>query len=242
MKHPEQPYLSIVIPAYNEAKRIPDTLQTIHSYCSKKISSYEIIVVDDGSSDNTTKTVEALQIPYVRVLHRDSNVGKGMSVHEGMLHARGQYILMCDADNATPIEELDKFMPHLADHPVLIGTRYFPKGSVYREQTRLRLLAARLGNMLTQVLILPGIPDTQCGFKVFEHSAAKRIFSNQTIWGWGFDMEILLIAKRLGYKIKQIPVVWYNKEGSKVESATAFLTALVELLRIKWMNYFRKYE
>ena len=234
----EQPYLSIVIPAYNESRRIKKTLNYIYGYLKKQKYSFEIIVVNDGSRDNTVKVVESLDIPNLRVEDYGKNQGKGYAVNYGMLKASGKYIIFADADNATPFEEISKLLKNAEEYPVIIGSRYLKESKIKFYQPLSRVIASRIGNFLVQILILPGIKDTQCGFKLFEHSAAKVIFIRQTIWRWGFDMEILYIARKLRYKIKQVPVDWYNQEGSKIQSSKVFLSTFAELFKIR-MKAFR---
>lgn len=225
--------LSIVIPAYNEARRLPKTLRIIHDYFALKNCPYEIIVVDDGSLDNTPAKIAKLNIPDLKVLSYKANRGKGYAVNFGTKAAKGKYIIFIDADNSTPFEQIEKLVPYLQDFEVVIGSRYFKGSNIKLKQPLVRRLMARFGNFLIRILVLPKISDTQCGFKMFRKSAARQIFSRQTIWRWGFDIEILFIAKKLGYKIKEVPIDWYNDEGTKIQSPMVFLTTLSELLRIK---------
>ncbi len=242
MANNSQPRLSIIIPAYNEAKRISQTLQSITDFLAKQPYSYEIIIVNDGSSDKTVEVVEKLALPHVAVKGYGQNRGKGYAVHEGMMAATGQYLLMCDADNSTSFEHITEMLKLTEQYPVVIGSRKMRGSTITAHQPLIRTVVARGGNLLIRLLILPGITDTQCGFKLFEANAARAIFAQQTIWGWGLDMEILFIAKRLGYKIKQIPVQWTDKPGSKVQSPLTYLSWLGELLKIKLrsFNHYRK--
>ena len=227
------PEISVVIPAFNEARRLPKTLKAIYNYFSSKNYSYEIIVVDDGSCDNTLEKVANLNLPNIKILSYKANRGKGYAVNFGVRAARGKYIIFIDADNSTPFEQIEKLIPYLQDFEVVIGSRYLKGSNIKLKQPLVRRLVARLGNLLIQILVLPGISDTQCGFKMFRKSAARQIFSRQTIWRWGFDIEILLISRKLGYKIKEVPIDWYNDEGTKIQSPMVFLTTLGELLHIK---------
>lgn len=234
MANPHQPLtLSVIVPAYNEAKRISQTLRSIDKYLADKHWSYEILVVDDGSSDQTQTVVNQLKLPNVRLLSYDQNRGKGYAVCFGVKHARGEWVLFTDADNSTRIEELDKLWPATRQYQVIIGSRYLPGSHIAIKQPTPRVVLSRLSNLLIQALILPGIRDTQCGFKLFRRIEAKEIFRRQTIWGWGFDMEILRIARELGYKIKEVPITWYNDEQSHIRSSRVVWRTLKELLTIK---------
>lgn len=233
-------HLAVVIPAYNEAGRIVGTLQAICRYLAKQSYTSHIVVVDSASTDGTGDIVRRLSLPNVQVLTLSKKRGKGDTVHHGMLETNAEWVLMCDADGATPIEQLDKFWPYTERNQVVIGSRYGRGGAVYQEQTIPRIVVARLGNLLAQALLLPGISDTQCGFKLFRGDTVHAIFSQQTILGWGFDMEILYIARRLHYRIASVPVEWHNEAGSKV-SSRAFFSSLGELLQIRLNAWSGKY-
>jgi len=226
------PEISVVIPAFNEAERLPKTLRIIRHYFGLNYP-YEIVVIDDGSLDNTSEKVAELNIPNLKILSYKANRGKGYAVNFGMKATRGKYVIFIDADNSTPFAQIEKLIPYLQDFEVVIGSRYLKGSKIKLKQPLIRRMAARFGNFLIRVLVLPKIADTQCGFKMFRKLAAREIFSRQTIWRWGFDIEILVIAKKLGYKIKEVPIDWYNDEGTKIQSPMVFLTTLTELLRIK---------
>jgi len=236
------PRLSVIVPAYNEEKRIGETLKYIINYLSKQEYSWEIVVVDDGSRDRTSQTVKDLGLAGVRVVRNDPNLGKGGSVKRGMLEAKGEFRLFCDADNATPFEEIEKFWPAINEKNVVIGSRYMKGSNIVIEQTFLRRLLSRLGNILVQIILLPGLPDTQCGFKMFTGESAERIFPRQTVNRWGFDMEILYIARKLGYKVRQVPVNWYDRTGSTLQSSNVFLKTFSELLKIRWNGIAGRYR
>jgi dolichyl-phosphate beta-glucosyltransferase len=225
--------LTVVVPAYNEEARIGKTLQAINAFLSEKSFDYEIVVVDDGSKDATQKVVGGLGIKAVRIVSYGRNRGKGYAINFGANCAKGEWILMTDADNSTPITELDKLWPFTDDYEVIIGSRYRRGSHIAVRQGVPRILLSRLGNILVQLLLLPGIRDSQCGFKLFSSRAAKKIFPLQTVWGWGFDMELLRIAKERGYKIKEVPVTWYNDEQSRIQNARVFTKTFAELLTIK---------
>ncbi|KKW17150.1 MAG: Glycosyl transferase family protein [Parcubacteria group bacterium GW2011_GWA1_50_14] len=233
-----KPFLSVVIPAYNEAERIPLTLIDIDKHLSQAKYSYEIIVVDDGSTDDTAAVVERFtkMIPGLRVTGYGENRGKGGAVKFGMLEAQGRYRLLTDADNSTSIDHFDKMIPHFENgFDVVICSRADKESKLTPPQGLLRQMLGKGGNLIIQALVLPGIWDTQCGFKCFTSDSAEKVFPLQKIAGWGFDVEILSLAKRLGFKIKQIPVVWVNDTESHV-GASAYIKTLIETLRIRiWL-------
>lgn len=232
MGNNQKPFVSVIVPAYNEAARIGQTLKAIDLFFQEKDFEYEIIVVDDGSSDQTKSVVEELKINKLALVSYGQNRGKGFAVHYGVWQARGEWILFTDADNSTPIEQFDRLMAESANYKVIIGSRYLKESTITVHQDWLRRLVSRAGNLLIQLLILPGIADSQCGFKLFAASEVKAIFSLQTIWRWGFDMEILRIAKEQGLKIKEVPIIWRNDDQSKMQSRRVFFEMLGELFRI----------
>lgn len=239
-----KPYLSVVIPAYNESKRIPLTLIDIDKHLSTAGYSYEIIVVNDGSTDDTAQVVErfAKMIPNLRLAGYDKNIGKGNAVRVGMLEAEGKYRLFMDADNSTSVDQFENMVKYFEEgYDVVICSRAHKESKLTPAQGGFRKLLGRVGNLIIQVLVLPGIWDTQCGFKVFSEAAAEKVFRLQRISGWGFDVEILALAKRLGYKIKQVPVVWVNDTDSHV-GASAYVTTLIETLRIRYWLWRKVYD
>ncbi len=229
--------LSIVIPAYNEQNRIAKTLNAIENYVQQKNTKAEILVVSDGSDDNTNEVVEELsaRIPNLKLLSYPKNRGKGFAVKTGIKNSHGRYILITDADNSTPIEEYEKLLKTLkqTDSQIAIGSRYLKDSDIQIKQPKYRILLGRLGNRLIQFFLLEGIQDTQCGFKLFENKCAKEIFAMQKIHRFGFDMEALVIAKTLGYKVIEVPVSWLNSEGSRVRPIKDGLITLKDLIYIK---------
>ncbi len=216
-------YLSIVIPAYNEAARLPSTLQRIQEYLSRFSLSAEIIVVLDGPTDATLEIARtaARDVPQLKILDRKVNRGKGYTVREGMLAASGQIRLFCDADNSTDIAHFDKMQPLFDQgYDVVIASRSAkdaPEALQVVSQAWYKRVIGRLGNRIVQIVAVPGIWDTQCGFKAFRAEAAERIFAQTTIERWGFDIEVLALAQRLGYKIGIVPARWLNDDRSNVK-------------------------
>lgn len=229
--------LSIIIPAYNEEKRIGKTIEAIQNYINQENLDAEIIIVSDGSKDKTIKITEEYtkNDKRIKLISYTKNQGKGFAIKTGVNASEGKYILFTDADNSTPIEELKKIMyrHETKKAEVVIGSRYLEKSSIHIGQPRYRVLIGRLGNFLIQLLLLDGIKDTQCGFKFFEHAAAKEIFSRQKIQRFGFDMEALVIAKNLGYKIEEVPVNWFNSAESRVRPIKDSWITFRELIHIK---------
>lgn len=228
--------LSVIIPAYNEEKRIADTLKSVDGYLENQPYGYEIIVVDNGSNDDTYNVVKKLadaSVENLKVEIKHEN-GKGGAVQHGILnHGQGEYVMFMDADNATPISEIEKFWAAFAEgNSVVIGSRYLTASNVTHKQPLYRIILSRLSNLLIQFLAVPGIKDTQLGFKVFTRQAAQEIFSRLTVFRWGFDMEVLTIAKQRGYQIKEVPVLWREQGGSHVP-LKAYLESLKDLLKIK---------
>ncbi len=237
----ERPLISIIVPAYNEEKRIGKTLEAISEYFQSRADSYEIVVVDDGSHDETKSVVENMALPNLRLVSYDANRGKGYAVNFGVKAAQGKWILFTDADNSTPIAEFDRLWRWTDSHQVIIGSRYLKGSHIAIRQGLPRILLGRLGNLLVQTLILPGVHDSQCGFKLFSRQAAEVIFALQIVWRWGFDMEILRIAKERGYRIKEVAITWLNDEQSKIQSSRVFAKTFLELLAIKKNSLLGRY-
>ncbi len=231
--------ISIVIPAFNEERRLPATLSAVFRYLEGKACAFsEVLVVDDGSTDGTCAVAEELarQQPGLRVLRNLGNRGKGYSVRHGMLEAKGEWVLFTDADLSAPIEELDRMWLAAAAQgaAVAIGSRALDRSLIAVHQSFLRENAGRAFNLLMR--LATGLPfkDTQCGFKLFEARAAREVFKRQRLERFGFDAEVLFIARRLGYRAVEVPVRWSHSEGTKVSMFRDSLAMFVDLLRIRW--------
>lgn len=237
-------YLSVIIPAYNEEKRLPKTLKEVDAYLSEQPYNYEIIVVNDGSLDKTAAVVRNLisQIKNLQLVDNKKNHGKGWVVKQGMLAAKGKYRIYADADNAVSIDQIEAFWPYLGKgYDVIIGSIEIKGAKIKENAAWYRRLLGRWSKYLIRLFTIWEIHDSQRGFKLFLAKAAENIFSRQTIERWGFDIEILIIAKKLGYKIKELPVVWINPDNSKV-TLKSYWDTLKELLIIKWNLVRGKYR
>ena len=233
--------VSIIIPAYNEEKRLPATLEKIRGYLGAAPWEFaEIVVVDDGSRDATREVAEKAG---ARVLANPVNRGKGYSVRHGMLEAKAEWALLTDADLSAPIEELEKLWSVAAksEAPVAVGSRALDRCLIGVRQPALRDFSGRFFNLVMR--LLTGLPfhDTQCGFKLFEARAAREIFSRQRLDGFGFDVEVLYIARLLGFECIEVPVRWNDVAGSKV-SLYRGLGAFLDLVRVRWNAITRKYH
>jgi dolichyl-phosphate beta-glucosyltransferase len=236
VEHPAGgPLLSAVIPAYNEAERMPRYLPEVIEFCSTLPGGGEVLVVDDGSQDGTASYVESLAAtaPVLRLVRQPRNMGKGAAVRRGVMEAKGDYILFADADGATPIAEASRLLQAAEDgSDVVIGSRKIAAESVRRERSLLREFIGSTFYRITNLLAVPGIEDTQCGFKLFRRAAAERIFPKLHETGWAFDVEILFLAQKFGLTIEEVPVNWTAVEGSKVRPKDAIHMVLA-LLRIR---------
>jgi len=235
-----KPDVSIVIPAFNEERRIGRTLERIGSYSPSSCTVREVLVVDDGSADGTVALVERIGAaggPPIRVLRNPGNRGKGYSVRHGVLAAEGAAVLFSDADLSTPIEELDRLVPALADGAaVVIGSRALPESVLEVHQPLYRELSGRTFNLLFQALVLPGVHDSQCGFKLFAREAARDVFPRLTVDGFGFDIELLYVARRLGYTIREVGVRWIDDPDTKVTLWKDAPRMFADLLRVRWRH------
>ncbi len=213
------PHLSVVVPAYNEEDRLPRTLARLFEYYEGQDYPYDVAVVSDGSTDRTNEVVEAFgkEHPHFHLIAYTPNRGKGFAVRTGMLKARGDLILFCDADLATPQEETEKLLEHMqkgAD--VAFGSRPMQESKLEIRQPLYRELLGRAFNKAVQLLAIQGVDDTQCGFKVFTSKCAKDVFNRCKLDGFSFDFEALMVARDLGYRMDEVPIRWSHQEGSKV--------------------------
>lgn len=245
----EKPYLSVVIPAYNEGSRtgagIKEHLQSIKKYFENKDISYEIIVVNDGSKDNTAEVIQDIsnEIPNLVFINRKENKGKLFSVQEGLLKAQGQFRLFTDADGATPIDSLDKFWEHMkAGEHIIIGSRDLEQSKIEKHQPWIKEFLGDMGNYLIQfTLNLRGIKDTQCGFKVLSEEVVEKIIPQMQAIRWGGDFEILALGKKMGYKIVEVPINWIDS-GQSTVGIKGYIQTLKELFQVKWRMITGKYE
>ena len=227
------PFLSIIIPAYNEEKRLPDTLEQVFDFLKKQSFTSEVIVVENGSTDKTFEIAQGFMEQYNNLCVIQSERGKGAAVRRGMLEAKGIYRFMCDADLSMPVEEITKFIPPAVNNfDITIASRE-AKGAVRYNEPPYRHLGGRAINFLIQLFILPGLNDTQCGFKCFSAKVADDIFALQTLNGWSFDIEMLYVARRHKYKILEIPIHWIHHPETKVNAVRDAIRMIQDIFRIR---------
>lgn len=228
------PLLSIIIPAHNEQSRLPSTLEQVLAFLANQSYAAEVLVVENASTDRTGELAEgyAHENRSLRVI-RTPERGKGLAVRLGMLAAKGEYRFMCDADLSMPIEQVNRFLPpSRSDFDVAIGSREVHGAVRYDEPLR-RHLGGRLMNLAIRLLILPQFQDTQCGFKCFRGAIVQDLFGRQTLNGWSFDVELLFLAERLGYRVVEIPIDWYYRSESKVSAVRDSLRMVNDILLIR---------
>lgn len=227
------PFLSIIIPAYNEEDRLPQTLEQVFSFLSTQSYSAEVFVVENGSRDRTYQIAQSFaeRCSQLRVL-RAPDRGKGLAVRLGMLEARGEYRFMCDADLSMPVSEINRFLPPiLTDFDIAIASREAP-GAVRYNEPEYRHVGGRAVNMMIRLFALPGLHDTQCGFKCFRASVATELFQLQTLDGWSFDIELLYLARKRGYKVVELPIPWYFNPESKLNTISDAAKMGLDILKI----------
>jgi dolichyl-phosphate beta-glucosyltransferase len=236
-----QPYLSVIIPSYKEGKRIGENLMEIENYLSQKNYSYEILVVVDGSPDDTAAVAKSFsdKVKNLRVIDNPENHGKGHVVRQGLLEAKGEYRVFLDADGSTSITHLDSFLPEFKNgYDVVIGSRKVKGAFIQVHQPKHREIMGIGGNWLIRIVLgLWSYPDTQCGFKILSAKASEEIAKRMVVDRFGFDFELVILAKKLGFKIKQMPVRWLNEEGSTVGGLfgpNGFIQVLIDLFKTKW--------
>lgn len=230
----DQPFLSIILPAHNEEHRLPPSLEQLGRFLNAQPYLAEVIVVENGSQDRTYEVACAFtgQLPGLRVI-REAQRGKGLAVKRGMLEARGAYRFFCDVDFSMPVEQINRFIPPaLPDMDIAIASREAP-GAIRYHEPELRHFIGRGFNALVRLMALPGLQDTQCGFKCFRAEVAQRVFPLQTIPGWTFDVEVLFIARLLGYRIVEVPIPWYYNAESKVRVLSDSWHMFTDLVTIR---------
>ena len=236
---------SIVIPAYNEAARISPTLEKVLAHASQQGWPAEIIVVNDGSRDNTAEIVRdwARRNPAVKLVENPGNRGKGYSVRNGMLHAQGDVLLFSDADLSSPIYEAGKLFAALENGAdMAIGSRWLNSALQTEKQPLHRQLFGRIFNLLLRIVLNLKRKDTQCGFKAFTRPAADAIFPRQRIERWGFDPELLFLARRLGFRVAEVPVEWAHDERSKINPIKDGIKMFFEMLKVRWNSILGRYK
>jgi glycosyltransferase involved in cell wall biosynthesis len=238
------PDLSIVVPSFNEEMRLPATLEKIASYIRNKRPNTEVIVVDDGSTDNTAALAESWRdrIPRLRVVKNGANRGKGFSVRHGSLEACGDIVLFTDADLSSPIEEGEKLLAALASHDVAIGSRAVDRSLIEVRESPFREFAGIIFNKIVRVVLRLPFVDTQCGFKAFRRERCRIIFAQQTIEGFGFDPELLYLARHHGLSTVEVPVRWAHSPATKVSMTRDSMQMFVDLFIIRWNRLRGRYR
>ena len=242
-------HLSVVIPAKNEESSIKNTIESVYSYLLGKNIDHEIIVVENNSKDRTAEVVQSLTatIPTLVFHHlvvKSGRPSKGFAVKKGLLEAKGDFKLFMDADNSTTIDHIEKMMPYFNQgYDVVVGSIGI-KGAVVAggSEPGWRRLFGKMGNLFIQIMAVPGIQDTQRGFKIFSAKAADDIFSRVTIYGWGFDVEVLALARKFGYKIKEVPINWKNDIIHSKVTLKAYFQVLMETVQVRWNLITRRYN
>lgn len=241
------PYLSIIIPAYNEEARLGRTLAATFDYLDAQNYTSEVIVVDDGSTDRTVEVARSFDSRSkgrLRVLQNPGNQGKGYSVRNGMLNASGEILLFYDADLSTPLSEIPRVIEPISTnhYDVVLGSRALSPNLIGQRQSMLRQIRGRIGNLIIRAIIGLNFLDTQCGFKAFRRQTAQSVFSLQRITGFGFDPEVLFIAQKQGWRLLELPVYWNHVEGSKVTMFSATFKVLLEVIEVRWNDLTGKYS
>lgn len=230
------PAVSVVVPAFNEERRIGATLARIEEYCAGALEDYEIIVVDDGSRDRTGEVcLESVKDhARLRVVRNDPNRGKGYSVRVGALAARMPFILLSDADLSTPIEEVEHLLPLASTRNIVIASRGLRNSTLEVRQPFYREMMGKVFNRIVQILLLPGISDTQCGFKLFGRDVVREVFPRMTIERFAFDVEILALALRKGFEVREVPVRWRNDDRTRVDAVRDSASMFRDVIGVWW--------
>lgn len=236
-------FLSVIIPAHNEETRLPGTLQQVFNFLAAQAYTAEVLVVENASHDRTYQVAQefARQNAMLKVVQCPQR-GKGFAVRQGMLAARGEYRLMCDADLSMPISEIARFLPPVLNEVDIAIASREAAGAVRYSEPYYRHLIGRVYNSLTRLLLLPGLQDTQCGYKCFGGAVVEQLFSRQRLGGWSFDVEILFIARRRGMRIVEVPISWTYTPGSKVSVIKSAMRVVLDLLTIRLNGWRGVYE
>ena len=238
------PFLSIIIPAYNEEVRLAKTLPVLKEFLERQEYSWEVVLVDDGSADRTSEVLQQFFSPEEgRSFKHMPNRGKGYSIRRGVAEARGEILLFSDADFSTPIDEFPKLYQHIQNgFDIAIGSRSLPESNVEVHQAWVREGMGKIFNLLVRIILLRGFIDTQCGFKCVRRKAAAPIFSQLTIDGFGYDVEFLFLAQKNGLKIKETPVLWRNHPDSRVRILQDSFRMLTDLITVRFRDLFGQYD
>lgn len=241
---PADPFLSVVIPCLNEENRLGSTLEKVAAFLRTKEYRWQVLIVDDGSTDRTVDVpARYMTAEECVVLKNDGNRGKGYSVRRGVLEAAGEFVLISDADLSTPIQEWDRFLPHLeAGCDVVIGSRSLPDSNVVKRQAWYRQGMGRAFNKIIRFLVIDDFVDTQCGFKAFRRSTGAPLFKKMRIDHFCFDVEMLFLAKKAGLKVLELPVEWHNSEDSRVRILQDSSKMLKDAIRIRWNDLLGRYR
>jgi dolichyl-phosphate beta-glucosyltransferase len=235
--------ISFLIPIYNEEKRVGKAIKALSSYLGTFKEDYEVLFIDDGSTDSTVKKIasEKPRFQY-RVINYQPNKGKGYAIRQGMMHSRGDYKLFFDVDMSTPLTEFDKFLRQLHSRTVLIGNRKTRGAEVLKHQPYLREKMGQAFTLLARLLTVWEVTDFTCGFKCYPKEVSKKVFKKARVDRWSYDAEILFLTKKLGFKIKQVPVTWKDDDRTRVVLMKDSLQSLVDLLKIRLLSVFEAYN
>lgn len=237
-------YLSVIIPAYNEERRIVETLRSVSDYLKKQSYDWEVLVVNDGAKDGTAKVVAEFlkEVPQIKLIDNKENHGKGYVVKQGMLIAQGEYRLFMDADNSTKVDEIAKFFPLFENgYDIVVGSRRIKGAVIAAKQPGIRDFLGWVFRLIVHTVVPLGVVDSQCGFKAFSRKATEAIFPKQTIFRWAFDVEILALAKKMKFKIAEAPITWVNDAESHVK-ASGMIKMLFEVIQVRLNLWTGKYR
>lgn len=231
-------YISVIIPVYNEEKRITPNIQKVLDFFNLSQWSFEIIFVDDGSRDNTIQVLKKYENnENIKIISHDINQGKGASVKTGVLASKGDLILFSDADLSTPIEELNKLIKEIEENDIVIGSRAINRDLLIKKQPIYRVLIGFFARNLIRFVLGLNYKDTQCGFKLFKKNVAMVLFNKMKTKRWSFDYELLFLAKKYNFKVKEVPVLWKNDEDSRVNSFIDPIKSFIDLIKIRFTKY-----